>query len=343
MMKAEAFQTGDPLVSILILAYNHGPFIAECLDSLLCQETDFPYEICIGEDESSDETRAICQRYAAEHPDKIRLFLRSRNDVVYINGKPTGNFNFIETVKACRGRYVAFCEGDDFWIDSAKLALQVRALEDRPDCSICFCNVRIVFDDGTASYEGYGVPDRSAPFAVMEKPSAESDIKRLAKGNFIHTPGVMFRNWLLMDSLPEFMRSVDFGDWPFHMCSARYGKILYLDQVLAAYRVHGAGVWSCRSNINRIASTIRTGCILMSSGLFSEEVNEELWAGISSKMERVWMLILANNVDDLPDGWFGALTADNPAALAVAEGFARKYQHLGYYRFLRKLKKTIGI
>lgn len=345
-MEAHGIPGNDPMVSIAVLAYNHGPFIAECLDSLLCQKTDFPYEICIGEDESSDETRPICERYAAENPDKIRLFLRSRKDVVHINGKPTGRFNFIETMKACRGRYVAICEGDDRWTDSAKLALQVQALEGRSDCSICFCNVQIVFDDGTAPYEGYGVPDRSArvtKVSVMEKPPLESDIWSLAKGNYIHTPGVMFRNWLLKDPFPEFMQSTDIGDWPLHMCSARYGKILYLDQVLAVYRVHQGGIWSCSSLMNRFASTIRTGCVLLNSGLFSERVEEELWVGIISKMKRVWNLILDNNVDDLPQGWFGALAAENARALAVAETFAQKYKHRGYYRFRRKLKKTMGL
>src|SRR5262245_29671930 len=96
-----------PLVSIVTLTYQHAAYIAQCLDSLLAQRTDLPFEILIGEDESTDGTREICERYAREHPDRIRLFLRERKDVVHINGRPTGRFNFIKTLAEVRGKYIA--------------------------------------------------------------------------------------------------------------------------------------------------------------------------------------------------------------------------------------------
>src|SRR5690606_9059601 len=110
-------------------------------------QTTFPFEIILGEDESSDGTREICIQYAAKHPDKIKLFLRSRKDVIYINGNPTGRFNFIENLKACSGKYIALCEGDDYWTDPLKLQKQVDFLEAYVDHTICWTNYQILEDE----------------------------------------------------------------------------------------------------------------------------------------------------------------------------------------------------
>src|SRR5690606_24131225 len=109
-------------------------------------QTTFPFEIILGEDESNDGTREICKQYAAQYPDKIKLFLRSRKDVIYINGNPTGRFNFIENLKACSGKYIALCEGDDYWTDPLKLQKQVDFLENNSDFALCFHMVEVLKD-----------------------------------------------------------------------------------------------------------------------------------------------------------------------------------------------------
>ena len=114
-----------PVVSVCVVTYQHKDFIRSCLDGILMQKTNFPFEIILGEDESTDGTREICKAYAEKYPDKIKLFLRSRKDVIYINQHATGRFNFMENLKAARGKYIAFCEGDDYWIDEYKLQKQV--------------------------------------------------------------------------------------------------------------------------------------------------------------------------------------------------------------------------
>jgi glycosyltransferase involved in cell wall biosynthesis len=119
----------QPLVSVVVITYNHKNYIKECLDSVLMQKTDFPYEIILGEDDSTDGTREICIDYAEKYPDKIRLFLRDEKDKIYINGKKTGRFNVLECYKDSRGEYIAICEGDDYWTYSAKLQEQVGFLE----------------------------------------------------------------------------------------------------------------------------------------------------------------------------------------------------------------------
>lgn len=122
----------EPVVSVWVITYQHRDYIQECLDSLLAQQTDFPFEIVIGEDQSTDGTRDVCIEYARRHPDRIRLFLRDRTiSTLTVDGR-LRYLNGILTHSACRGRYVAGCEGDDYWINPAKLQMQVDLLERDP-------------------------------------------------------------------------------------------------------------------------------------------------------------------------------------------------------------------
>ena len=121
--------TPDCVVSVCIQTYQHARYIRECLDSVLMQKVDFPWEIIIGEDDSTDGTREVCIEYAEKYPNLIRLFLRSRKDVIYVNDKPTGRHNMIENIKAARGKYIALLEGDDFWLNEYKLQKQIDFLD----------------------------------------------------------------------------------------------------------------------------------------------------------------------------------------------------------------------
>src|SRR5687767_9756561 len=104
-----------PLVSVCIITYRHARYIRECVETALAQNASFPFEIVIGEDESDDGTREVCQEIAALHPDRIRLLLHRRADVVHVDGRPRGTQNLVSTVAAARGQFVALCEGDDYW------------------------------------------------------------------------------------------------------------------------------------------------------------------------------------------------------------------------------------
>ena len=127
----------NPIVSVNVVTYNHVKYIKQCLDGILMQEVDFEYEILLGDDESSDGTREICIKYAEKYPEKIRLFLHSRENNIGIGGQPTGRFNFIYNLFHARGKYIALCEGDDYWTDENKLQKQVEVLINNPNISIC--------------------------------------------------------------------------------------------------------------------------------------------------------------------------------------------------------------
>ena len=129
----------NPLVSICIQTYNQESYLSKCLDSVINQKTDFDYEILIGEDQSDDNTRYICMEYAKNFPEKISLFLHDRRNNIVINNLKTGRFNSIYNLFSARGKFISFCEGDDFWIDEYKIQKQYNQCIDN-NVNICLTN-----------------------------------------------------------------------------------------------------------------------------------------------------------------------------------------------------------
>lgn len=120
----------EPLVSIVCITYNHEPYLRKALDSFLMQKTSFAYEIVLAEDCSTDGTRRICEEYAAKYPDIIHYIYRDHN-VGY-------NENEYEAMSAAKGKYIAYCEGDDYWTIPDKLQRQIDFLENHPEYSVCW-------------------------------------------------------------------------------------------------------------------------------------------------------------------------------------------------------------
>jgi len=233
-----------PLVSVITPTYQHAAYIEQCLRSITAQRTDFAVEHLIGEDESTDGTREICQRLAAEHPDRIRLFLRSRKDVLMIDGKPSGRANLIALLGAARGKYIAFCEGDDHWVDPLKLQQQVDLLEANPDVVLSFHAAQVQGPDGNI------IPDK-----ITTVPKQYEDRMDLArKGNYIHTPTVVFRN--VQGELPPEFALSPIGDYFLYMLLVGHGRTRYSPEPMAVYR-QGVGVWSARSEYQRHFGTAK--------------------------------------------------------------------------------------
>lgn len=285
--------TIHPVVSVCVITYNHALYIEQCLDSILGQQTDFDYEICIGEDDSSDGTREICKKYAAEYPDKIRLFLRDRKDVIYLYGEPTGTFNFFTTLKDCVGEYIAICEGDDFWTDTLKLQKQVVKLQENPDCSICYSNLTVIYDDERPSHPAFASATKKrklkkSGIGIIEKPHCKLTISDLAKRNCIHTPSVLFKNWLKNNPLPPYVWKSGLGDWALNMGSARFGKLIYIDEEMATYRVHQHGFWSNSQEIKKLQIIMGTTCGMLLSEVFPPDVTNILDQKMLKLFKRAW-------------------------------------------------------
>lgn len=132
--------TDQIMVSIIVPTYNHAPYVSQALDNILGQKTEFSYEILVGDDASSDGTQEILLEYAKRWPDKFRLFLRKKNI--------GASRNVYELLMAAKGKYLATCEGDDYWCDEEKLQLQVAYLEAHPNISGCVHKHRVVDEQG---------------------------------------------------------------------------------------------------------------------------------------------------------------------------------------------------
>lgn len=248
----------NPIVSVCVLTYQQASYIKECLDGILMQQTDFPFEIILGEDGSTDGTRKICIEYAKKYPEKIRLFLHYRDNNISIAGRMTARFNLLYSLFCSRGRYIAYCEGDDYWIDPKKLQKQIDFLNLNKDYSICFHRVFEQQDNHQVLSKLN--PDKENTYTILD----------LANGNLIHTPSVVFRNQLF-ESFPEWFNKVPVGDYAIHMINAQYGKIKYFPEVMAVYRIHEGGVWSSKSRIITLERWIEVLALLI-YGDFSLEV-----------------------------------------------------------------------
>jgi predicted O-linked N-acetylglucosamine transferase (SPINDLY family)/predicted SAM-dependent methyltransferase len=224
-------------VSILMITYNHEEFIAQAIDSILAQEVDFDYEIVIGEDCSTDQTRQIVIDYQKKYPDKIRLLLPEFN----LGMLP----NFVSTYKACQGQYIAVLEGDDYWISPDKLSKQVDFLDGNLDFSICFTNALLFWEDKHRN-----------PQIFSQGQAQVSILEDLLRCNFISTPTVMYRNGLIQD-FPEWYIKQSMGDWTSYILLAEHGKIGYIDEIMSAYRIHKGGVWSSKDREYQLTETIR--------------------------------------------------------------------------------------
>ena len=131
----------DPKLSVILITYNHEKYIEKALDSVLSQVTDFPFEIVIGDDCSPDDTNNITREYRDKYPDIIRIVHREKN-----TGRPT--LNVYETTMKCRGDYLAYLEGDDYWTDSDKLQKQMDFLNEHPEYIACTHSHKMIDDNG---------------------------------------------------------------------------------------------------------------------------------------------------------------------------------------------------
>jgi len=234
-----------PLVSVVIPTYQHVGYIEQCLRSVLTQNTSFQVEILLGEDESSDGTREICQRFAVEYPERIRLFLWSRKDMVRIMGKPTGRANLMGLLKETKGKYVAICEGDDYWTDPLKLQKQVDFLEAHPDFSMCFHRAMLL--------KHSGLEEHSIPDDVDRNNVRYDDLLRTS--NFIATASVVFRR--RNEPLPTWFWELPFLDKGLYHYLSGEGKLKCLPEFMSVYRISGTGVWSKLSVIDQHKSYLR--------------------------------------------------------------------------------------
>lgn len=233
-----------PVASVIVTTYNHAHYIEQAVLSAINQQTDFRYEILIGDDCSTDGTDEIVRRLATEHPDKIRVLLRPHN--LGLNGKN----NIADLFRKARGRYLAALEGDDYWTDPRKLSKQVQFLENNTDYTMTFHWTQWLDQaSGKIANNLYGPHHELKSFYTLD------DL--LEFNNFIPTCSVVCRN-NIATSLPDFFFESDTPDWLFHVLNALHGKINFFDQTMAVYRRHAGGIYGGENPLTNAQRLLHT-------------------------------------------------------------------------------------
>jgi len=220
-----------------MITYNHEKFIGQAIESVLMQETEFQVELVIGEDFSTDGTRQIVRDYAARYPQVIHALLQERNLGMQKNASTVLN--------ACRGEYLAILEGDDYWTDPSKIARQVGLMDADPATSLCFH--RVAEFDETQGKELGAIP-------VKDMRDFQDPVEELIRHNFIPTTSRMLRR-SSMPVLDSGFENLQLGDWPSSIMIALNGKIGFIPEIMAVYRLHGTSTWSSQAKGERDFAT----------------------------------------------------------------------------------------
>ena len=205
-----------PVISVIVITYNHEKYLRQCLDNIIAQEVDVPYEIIIGEDCSVDRTPEICKEYRSRYPEKIRLILNETNLGIIRN--------YQNVLKLCRGEYIAQIAGDDFWFDKYKLQNQINALEKHPESDLCYTNCYTCDSDGK-----------------INKTSLLNDVPITFAYHLFNTGYIAPCSWMYSRRVLEYM---DLQDWfPDESLAValdvlQHSKLIYISDSTSVYRVH---------------------------------------------------------------------------------------------------------
>lgn len=226
----------DTMVSICCVTYNQKQYITKAVDSFLMQETRYKYEIIIQDDASTDGTQQILMEYKNKYSDKIRLNLHTENE--YSKGVPT----LCKVMQQAKGKYIAICEGDDYWTDSSKLERQINYMEEHPKCSFLCTASEYINDDGDylGKYEELKI---SKKFTVVDL---------LQHGYCFPTASYFFPSKYI-EKVPEFyFLSNPIDDMPLQLLCTYYSYGYYLNEITCAYRQNSVGSWN--QTVKQIAS-----------------------------------------------------------------------------------------
>jgi glycosyltransferase involved in cell wall biosynthesis len=269
-----------PLVTICCITYNHEKFIQEALDGFLMQKTNFSIEIIIHDDASTDNTANIIREYQAQYPHLIKPVFQTENQYSSVG------FGFISSIfQQAQGKYIALCEGDDYWTDPLKLQKQIDFLEANPDFAICFHQAQVL-EQGELK-NNY----------INRAPAAISTIIDLARGNYIMTASCVFRNNTSNILGPNFLKS-PCGDYYIHIMNAQYGHIFYMDEIMSVYRIHENSIFAGQGLFNAYQKILKSMiCMLLDLTHPSPQVGQELRFSIINLAMRIYAFYIYNDKD----------------------------------------------
>lgn len=211
-------------ISVCVITYGHEKYIQQAIESILMQVTNFDLEVIVANDKSPDNTNEIIKSIVQNHPkgSLIKYLSREKN----LGMMP----NFLDAINKCTGKYIALCEGDDYWTDSLKLQKQVNFLENNEDFVLCFHNANVLDCKTNNSYlfvNGYN--------------SSEYSAKDLFKNWLIPTASMVFRN-VIRDNIPNFMIAATHGDLALQIYLNEFGRFYVINEVMSVYRINETSV-----------------------------------------------------------------------------------------------------
>lgn len=234
--------SNDIMVSVSCTAYNHGKYIRQCLEGLVNQITTFKYEVLVHDDASTDNTVDIIREFEEKYPNIIKPIYQKENQY-------SKHIGILKTYQYSRvkGKYVAYCEGDDFWTDPYKLQKQFDIMEKNPNCSICVHRVKDVLENGEDS-------GKCHPNFPMEEGVINLKKYMDIASNYSAYPFQTTSYFMRMDEKnelafnpPPFVGKFGVGDVPTMLFALTKGDMYYIDEIMTCYRLQAKGSWS--SNI----------------------------------------------------------------------------------------------
>jgi len=233
---AEQTACDQPTVSVAMIAYNREQFIAQAIESVLMQETEFEVELVIGDDCSTDGTRRIVQAYAAKYPNVVRALLHEKNLGI--------SRNYGAVWQACRGKYIAWVDADDYWRTPQKLQKQVALMETNPHYSMCGTGTQFVTTSSDGAEKDAGVLEP----AVL-KP--EYGLADFLTGYPMHTSSMLARRKLV--TFPDWLKDVGIlWDACAFALYAGKGPVGYSSELMSCWRVHAGGMWTTKSAADQL-------------------------------------------------------------------------------------------
>lgn len=217
----------EPILDINIAVFNQAGFLDQTLNSILGQKTRYPFRVLVGDDCSTDGSIEILKKFEMNYPQQITVIYQKKN-----LGLNSPERNGVILLKNSTAKYIALCDGDDYWNDDHKLEKQLSFLEAHPEFVGCFHNTEERYDDD----------DNLASFLYCDYPVARNvSFADLSYRNVIPTCSVIYRSRLF--ELPTWYHTLKMGDWPLHLLNAQNGDFWYIPKVMGVHRLHSKSSW----------------------------------------------------------------------------------------------------
>ena len=245
----------QPVVSVGIITYNHEKFIRQCLEGVMMQKTNFAFDVIVGEDCSTDNTRSIIEEFVAKYPGIIKPIYQEKNV-----GGARNAYEFC--YPQLTGKYIAICEGDDYWTDPYKLQKQFDFLESNPDCVMCVHRSNRVNENGE----------------ILAKRESSDEVKYMSQKELFHisipTLSIMFRNCI--KEIPKEVIEAQCGDAFIRGMLSTYGRAANLGFVGAHYRIHPGGFYSSKQTVEQFLFSLHARKQMIRSPYFNKLQKKEI-------------------------------------------------------------------